>query len=88
MKAKKLPSRQLLMDIAGRVRLEAYRARLGLYQKKLEPARGVSRVRLGSYLEKILKLHRDKIIKFHHTIVICLYAHMRICRYRCMRIAA
>jgi hypothetical protein len=49
MKAKKLPLRRLLMVMVGRAQLKAYRARLESYQKKLEPARGVSRIRLGSY---------------------------------------
>lgn len=33
-----------------KARLMSYWTRLGAYQKKLEPARGVSRVRLGVYL--------------------------------------
>ena len=77
MKAKKLPSRQLLMGMAGKakaglqgpagflsgVRLEAY---LG----KLDPARGVSRVRLEAY--------HGFLILFHNATVLCFYVHMRI----------
>jgi len=37
-----------------KARLGAYWTRLGVYQeKKLEPARGVSRVRLGLYLGEV-----------------------------------
>ena len=88
MKAKKLLLKQLLMDMAGKAKAGLQGpagllswARLDAYQEKLEPARGVSRNRLGAYLGKILKFYRDEIIKSYHATVICLYAHISICAY-------
>lgn len=66
MKAKKLPLRQLLMDMAGKAKAGLQgpagflsEARLEAYLGKLDPARGVSRVRLEAYqtrLEAYLEL--------------------------------
>lgn len=59
MKAKKLPLRQLLMGMAGKAKAGLQGpagflsgARLEVYLGKLDPARGVSRVRPEAYLER------------------------------------
>lgn len=77
MKAKKLPSRQLLMDMAGKAKAGLQgpagflsEARLEAYLGKLDPARGVSWVRLEAYL--------GFLILFHNATVLCFYVHMRI----------
>ena len=77
MKAKKLPLKQLLMDMAGKAKAGLqgpagflFWVRLEAYLEKLEPARGVSRVRLGAYLGFFFDFvpnsyHRSIMIRIH-----------------------